>query len=178
MNTSIKENKCFRSPVLKRFMRDKDGNVAIEFAAVALPFFILIFGVLETAVVFLAGTALEFGMQEAARTVQTASIVGGETGFKNSVCDNAVMLPDCVANIKVDVRSYSNFAAATFPPTLLPDGTINPNTTFNKGGPGDTIVVRVSYEWPILNTVVGSGLGNMANGNKLLTASWAFQNEP
>ncbi len=169
--------------VLKRFFRNDDGVVAIEFAAVAFPFFLLIVGTLETAIVFMAGMALDHGMQRTARFVQTGQAVianMSQSDFKTMVCDNAVMLPNCLTTVKVDVRNFGDFTAATFPPMTKPNGDpLNDvDYQYNIGAPEETVVVRVSFEWPILSSVINSGLGNMNNGNRLLISSWAFKNEP
>ena len=168
---------------LKRFIRNDDGVVAIEFAAVAFPFFLLILGTIETATVFMAGMALDYGMSSTARFVQTgqANAVGlSETGFKTMICDAAVMLPNCVSTINVDVRKFDKFTDASFPPMTKPNGDpLDPGDyQYDIGQAESTVVIRVSYEWPILSSVINSGLGNMNNGNRLLISSWAFKNEP
>ncbi len=179
----IKKRKTVKTPALKRFFRNEDGVVAIEFAAVAFPFFLLIVGTLETAIVFMAGMALDHGMQRTARFVQTgqAAIANmSQSDFKTMVCDNAVMLPNCQATVKVDVRNFGDFTAATFPPMTKPNGDplADVDYQYNIGASEETVVVRVSYVWPILSSVINSGLGNMNNGDRLLISSWAFKNEP
>jgi len=183
MLLKIKNRKNLKTSVLKRFYRNDDGVVAIEFAAVAFPFFLLIIGTMETAIVFMAGMALDHGMQRTARFVQTGQAVVAnmsQDDFKTMVCDNAVMLPDCVATVKVDVRSFGDFTAATFPTMTKPNGDPldDVDYQYNIGAPEETVVVRVSYEWPILSSVINSKLGNMNSGNRLLISSWAFKNEP
>jgi Flp pilus assembly protein TadG len=43
----------------RRIRRDESGATAIEFGLVALPFFALMFAILETALLFLASQTLE-----------------------------------------------------------------------------------------------------------------------
>ncbi len=168
---------------LKRFFRNEDGVVAIEFGAIAFPFFLLIIGTFETATVFMAGMALDHGMHRTARFVQTGQAADAnlsEADFKAMVCDNAVMLPNCASTVKVDVRKFDDFTAATFPSMTQPDGELQlpEDLEYDIGTAESTVVVRVAYEWPILSSYINSGLGNMNNGNRLLIASWAFKNEP
>ena len=54
----------------KRFTRNEDGATAIEFAIVALPFFALLFGILELAVVFFINSALVQATAEAGRVLR------------------------------------------------------------------------------------------------------------
>jgi len=141
--------------VLKRLLRNDEGAVAIEFAAVAFPFFLLIIATIETAIVFMAGMSLEHGMQRTARFVQTGQAVIADMSqddFKTMVCDNAVMLPDCVATINVDVRKFDDFTSATFPPMTLPNG--NPLNSadyqYDIGTSEETVVVRFRLNGPFL----------------------------
>ena len=65
-----------------------------------------------------------------------------------------------------------------------------PNLTFNSQGqvtntwqysPGTTgqvVVVRVMYQWPVFGGPLGFNLSNLPNGNRLIMAAAAFQNEP
>jgi hypothetical protein len=39
-------------------------------------------------------------------------------------------------------------------------------------------VVRVMYQWPVFGGPLGFTLSNLSNGNRLIMASAAFQNEP
>ena len=183
MLLKIKNRKNAKTSILGRFFRNDDGVVAIEFAAVAFPFFLLIIGTLETAIVFMAGMALDHGMQRTARFVQTgqaATANMSQSDFKTMVCDNAVMLPSCLTTVKVDVRNFDSFTSASFPSMTKPNGDPldDADYQYNIGASEETVVVRVSFEWPILSSVINSGLGNMNNGNRLLISSWAFKNEP
>ena len=42
-------------------VRQQDGAAAVEFALVAAPFLAMVFAIMETAIVFFAGQALETG---------------------------------------------------------------------------------------------------------------------
>ena len=59
------------SGVTRRFARQKDGAVAVEFALVAAPFLAMVFAVMETAVIFFAGQALETAAADSARLILT-----------------------------------------------------------------------------------------------------------
>ena len=57
--------------VLRRFARRQDGAAAIEFAMVAAPFLAMVFAIMETAIVFFAGQALETAAADSARLIMT-----------------------------------------------------------------------------------------------------------
>jgi Flp pilus assembly protein TadG len=55
----------------RRFVRQQDGSVAVEFSLVAIPFLGLTFAILETALVFFAGQTLETAVTDSARLIMT-----------------------------------------------------------------------------------------------------------
>jgi len=183
MSTKLKNKKKHKRSLLRRFLGNDEGVVAIEFGALAIPFIVIIVITFETATVFMAGMALDRGMSQSARFIQTGQAAQAglsEDGFKAMVCAGAIMLPNCQGNIKVDVTEFDEFTSAEFPSMRKPNGDLKDDDDFNFdiGQTESTVVVRVAYEWPILSSAINSGLGNMNSGNRLLISSWAFKNEP
>ena len=70
-------------------VRQQDGAAAVEFALVAAPFLALVFAIMETAMVFFAGQALETAAADSARLIMTgqAQTQGfDQAKFKQEVC--------------------------------------------------------------------------------------------
>jgi hypothetical protein len=88
------------------------------------------------------------------------------------------MLLGCDARLGLDVRKYAGFGSVQFPPALDGDGNLSGNQTFDPGQPGDVVVVRAFYTWPMLTPTVGTQFTNMSGGHRLLEATIAFRNEP
>jgi hypothetical protein len=65
-------------------------------------------------------------------------------------------------------------------PTLTFDGNgnVTNNWQYNPGNPGDIVVMRVMYQWPVFLGPLGMSLQNESNGNMLLMATAVFKNEP
>jgi len=86
----------------KRFKKNEDGATAIEFAIVALPFFTLLFGIMELAIVFFVNSALVHATSEAGRHVRVGNFqaCGGADQFKALVCENMKGLGSNSANNK------------------------------------------------------------------------------
>ena len=79
------------------------------------------------------------------------------------------------------MQTASSFAAAnTSSPTLTFDahGNVTNSWSYNPGNPGDIVVMRVMYQWPVFLGPLGMGLANEGNGNLLLIATATFKNEP
>jgi hypothetical protein len=49
---------------------------------------------------------------------------------------------------------------------------------YNPGSPGQIVVVRAMYQWPVFLGPLGFNLSNLANGDRLLMATATFKNEP
>ena len=57
--------------LLRRFARQQGGAAAVEFGLVAAPFLALVFAIMETAIVFFSGQALETAVADASRLIMT-----------------------------------------------------------------------------------------------------------
>ena len=97
---------------LARLRRDEGGATAVEFAIVALPFIALLVAILETALMFFAGQAMDTAVDQAARMVRTgqAQQQGLDINkFKEQICGQISLLFDCPAGLKIDVEKYATF---------------------------------------------------------------------
>ncbi|PZA09105.1 pilus assembly protein [Rhodopseudomonas palustris] len=172
------------SPALalaRRFRRSGQGSAAVEFAMVAPIFFALLFAIIEVGLIFFAGQVLETAVQDSSRLILTRQAQDGsmqETDFKNDVCNRVKGLFSC-DGIYVDVENYgSDFSKVELVTPIDKDKNFIDNMKYDIGGPGDIIVVRVFYQWPLFVTGLGFDPSNLANGNRLLMATTAFRNEP
>ena len=166
---------------LSRFGKAKSGATVVEFALVATPFFLLLYAILDISLIFFASTTLENGIVGAARKIRTGEAQSmGMTAaqFRTLVCNEISMMLGCDARLGLDVRKYNGFGNAAFPAALDSNGNMVGNMSFNPGLPGDVVVIRAYYTWPMLTPTVGTKFVNMAGGHRLLEASIAFRNEP
>ena len=167
--------------ILRRFRRNHRGSAAVEFALVAPLFFGLLFAIIELALIFFASQVLETVTQDSARVImtgqaQTSAFTQGQ--FKNLVCSKVVALFDCTNGISIDVQSYSAFGSVNIAdPIDAGKNFVAPNN-YLPGGPGDIVVVRIFYQWPLIVTGLGFNAANLSGSKRLLTATAAFQNEP
>ena len=167
------------SGVTRRFARQKDGAVAVEFALVAAPFLAMVFAVMETAVIFFAGQALETAAADSARLILTGQAQSqgyDQAKFKQAVCGKIYGLFNCTGGLKVDVRNYLSFASVSTAKPIT-NGVANIQENYAPGGPGDIVVVRLMYQWPVYVSLLGLNLSDNGN-NRLLMATVAFRNEP
>ena len=172
-----------RTAMATRFARREDGAAALEFAIVAAPFFAIVLATLQTSLAFFAGQVLESAVADSSReiltgTAQNASLT--QSAFATAVCGKVQALFNC-NNLMIDVQTAASFGAAnTSMPTLTFNGSgaVTNSWSFQPGNPGDIVVMRVMYQWPVFLGPLGLGLSNESNGNLLLMATATFKNEP
>jgi Flp pilus assembly protein TadG len=162
---------------MRRLARKQDGAAAVEFGMVAAPFLLLVFAILETAIVFFAGQTLETAVSDSGRLIMTGQAQQkgfNQATFKEEVCSRIYGLFDCMGGLYVDVKTFPSFGQINLTPPLDPDGKFQNNMAFQPGGPSEIVVVRLFYQWPIYVAL----LSNMAGNKRLLMATSAFRNEP
>ena len=136
--------------------------------------------IIETAIVFFAGQALETAAADSARLIMTgqAQTAGyDKTKFKEAVCAKIYGLFDCNAGLHVDVKSYASFASVP-PAKPITNGNLDTNTSYAPGTPGDIVVVKLMYQWPVYVSLLGLNLSDLSGGKRLLMSTVAFRNEP
>ena len=167
--------------VLRRFRRNRRGVAAVEFALVAPLFFGLLFAIIELAMVFFASQVLETETQDSARMIMTGQAQNAsftQAQFKNLVCSKLTIMFDCVNGVSIDVQSYTAFGSVNVADPIDASKNFVPPNNYLPGNPGDVVVVRLFYEWPLYVTGLGFNIANISGSQRLLTATAAFQNEP
>ena len=168
-----------------RFARADRGATAIEFAMISLPLMLLIFGVLELAMVLLVATTMEAATESAARMIRTGEFQSSgsstKADFKALVCARMSWLSaKCNTDLWVDVRTFNDFN------TLAGNGpqngaAFNPAATcFATGQPTDIVLVRAYFQWTLFAPLLSNALEDMGGGSgkRLLSFATAFRNEP
>jgi Flp pilus assembly protein TadG len=179
------------SRLLARFARAERGATAVEFGLVALPVLVMIFGLLELALVFLVTTTLDTATQFAARQIRTGafqvSAANTRADFKTLVCSGMTWLSSkCATDLWLDVQTFSDFnslatVAPVNPTTFNPSDPLHPTPTcFSTGQPTDIVLVRAYFEWDLFTPLLNNALENMGSGSgkRLISATTAFRNEP
>jgi Flp pilus assembly protein TadG len=173
--------RLLRLKTVRRFARRNDGIAAVEFGIVAAPFLALMFAIMETALVFFASQTLETAVADSARLIMTGQAQQGnftQAQFKTAVCSKILGLFDCNAGLKIDVKTYTSFSSIGTSKPIDENGNLQTNFGYTPGNPGDIVVVRLMYEWPIYVSLLGFNLADMSGNKRLIIATAAFRNEP
>lgn len=172
--------------ILRRFCRNDRGSAAVEFSLIAVPFFALLFAIIETGLVFFADQVLETGIHDSSRFIYTNQMTQQNTNavqFKQDLCPRIQILMNC-DNVDIDVKYYPPGTAITIVDPISGTGSYdNSGFTFNlpPSGATGTVVVRGFYRWPLIVTGLGYNIANIDRGTgnrRLLAATAAFHIEP
>lgn len=176
--------------LLRRFIGDRQGVAAIEFAVLAIPFFLFIFAILESCLSFAAQQVLSNAMDNVARAVRTGQLPAlTESQLKKAICDHIEVIvgSDCMTNgnLNVDLRSYTTFKAAATDTYTVVGGNIfikrNTAVLPLQVTPGASLTIntlRVFYKWPVITDVMRTYMANIGGNKTLLFATTTWQNEP
>lgn len=168
----------------RRFGRDRSGSAAIEFSLLALPFFLLIFAVLESCIAFASQEVLANATDDVARFLRTGQIKAAdmtETRLRKMICDRiSYMVGSGCPYLEVDLKQYASFEdASKVRVKYTADKDID--TTGFGVTPGKSMsknMLRVFYRWPVMTNFMASSLSNLKGNRTLHFASVTWQNEP
>ncbi|MGN7294494.1 TadE/TadG family type IV pilus assembly protein [Rhizobium sp. SAFR-030] len=191
-----------RHAAWRRIWRSPDGAAAIEFAILAIPYFMIIFAIIETFVAFTAEQLVSNAVETLSRQLRTGQITYAlgrttdktEPQFRKIFCDEVSILIRCSEQelttpklLYLDVRSFATFAQI---PTTIPRmstdtyADLNPASfKYAPGGPKTINMVRAYYRWQIITDLVRPYITNIRPNNGslpsdfLIVGTAAFQNE-
>lgn len=182
--------RAIKSIFVKKARKSRQrGVAAVEFALVATPFLMLLFGLFEIMMIFFVQTTLESAVNEESRKIKTGQASAGTgitaAAFKAGICARMMGLADCTNRLFVMVENQPATGALPSPmtnPSILASPPYQQNTAA-----GSIVVVRGFYMWPLMTPGISSALkntsatgpnGNLGSTNRMLIATSAFRNEP
>ncbi|MBA4013557.1 MAG: hypothetical protein C0481_16970 [Phenylobacterium sp.] len=182
--------------VIRRFVRSRRGATAVEFALISMPLMMLMFGVLELAMILLVSATLDTATDFAARNIRTGQFQSGQSsapvtqqGFRQLVCVNMSWLKRMcsVAAPKpgdpdpnplfVEARTFSTYVSAGAAAPRDPNTFDPQQTNWCAGNPEDIVVVTTYYKWPIVTPLIRPLFKNY-EGGRMISSTRLFRNEP
>lgn len=176
--------RALRGRLCGRFWRDRKGSTAIEFTALAIPFSLLVFAILESCISFAGQQVMANATDDIARQIRTGQLRPAdlnEVKLKELICDrlNIVVSSDC-PGLLVDLRQFTTFAdAAKLRIKLTADKDIDTTGFDVKPGPSlSRNTLRVFYKWPVMTDFMRKSMSNLKDSKTLHFATATWQNEP
>ncbi len=187
----------------RKLARSSDGAAAIEFAILAVPYFLIVFAIIETFVAFAAEQLVTNAVNTLGRELRTGQITYNLnrsttdmdiTKFRRAFCEEVNIMIQCSEEeiatpnkLYIDARTFTSFAA--IPKTIPRKSTaaysdIDPTSfKFTPGGPSSINMLRAYYRWQVITDLVRPFITTIrpADGSMpsdfLIVATTAFQNE-
>lgn len=184
----------------KRLLRSRDGAAAIEFAILSIPYFIIIFAIIETFAAYTAEQLVTNAVNTMARELRTGNITfnrGGpsdmsEAQFRDAFCDEISIMISCSAadvetpaNLYLDVETLPSFEAiadkASIPRVGGDYSDLDTSAFhFAPGGPNTINLLRAYYRWNVTFDLLRSLTHIRPDSDTqqiLVIATTAFRNE-
>ena len=197
------ERRGSRFRLWRKLVRSKDGAAAIEFAILAVPYFLIIFAIIETFVAFAAEQLVTNAVNTLGRQIRTGQITYqmnrpatdmDVAKFRKAFCDEVNIMIQCSeeeiatpSKLYIDARTFSKFAdiPKTIPRMSTADfADIDPTSfKFEPGGPDTVNMLRAYYRWQVITDLVRPYITTIrpSDGSLpsdfLIVATTAFQNE-
>ncbi len=187
----------------RKLARSSDGAAAIEFAILAVPYFLIVFAIIETFVAFAAEQLVTNAVNTLGRELRTGQITYNLnrsttdmdiTKFRRAFCEEVNIMIQCSEEeiatpnkLYIDARTFTSFAA--IPKTIPRKSTAAysdidpPSFKFTPGGPSSINMLRAYYRWQVITDLVRPFITTIrpADGSMpsdfLIVATTAFQNE-
>lgn len=179
------------------FGKDRQGAAALEFALSAPFMIVLMVGIMEIAMMSFSSALVEGAVRNASRFGITGLEADGGVSRETAIIQQ--IQNDTLGMIAVDNSNIQTLVYPSFEDIGLPEpftdnapanGVYDDGETFNDingngqwdpdmgqagaGGPGDVVVYRVSYEWPLMLGLLTEFFGTSID----MGASIAVRNEP
>lgn len=172
-----------RPSMFARFCRNNRGTVAIEFALIALPFFLLIFAIIEISLSFTAEQVMSNTVDDLSRKLRTGQLKASDvSGSKLAtlICGQLLMPAAGCPDLVVDLQTYATFKAVPKTIPIKADNDVDASGFKNApGGAGTINQLRVFYRWPILTDLMKPRIESIkGKGKTLLFSTATWQNEP
>ncbi len=167
--------------LFKKWRKQEDGATAVEFSLIAIPFVIIILGIIEISLYFATSSLLHGSAEEAARLIRTGqvqqSLGDPQTMFEEALCEHAAVFISC-NDIQYEVITLNDFSDFdNHPPQYDADGNLV-TAAFSAGGVNDVVLVRAVHRYDFTTPIIGSIIGDSGTNSRLILSTIVLQTEP
>ncbi|APX12358.1 TadE/TadG family type IV pilus assembly protein [Tateyamaria omphalii] len=170
--------------LLRRFRREEDGHMVVEFALAIPLMFTLFMTSVELGIYQVRQGFLDRGLDMAVRNVRlNTSANYSHSDIKQMVCEFSGFLEDCDTALKLEMtpvsaRSFSGFSHS--PDCADISMPVTPSTTFVHGREHELMMLRACYSFqPVFPmTGLGASFSKDGAGRVKMTAMSGFVQEP
>ena len=169
---------------LRRFRREEDGQMMVEFAVLVPLVFTLFLTSVEMGMYAMRQSFLDRGLDMAVRNVRLNTGVNySHKDIKEMVCEYSGFLPDCDDALKLEMSPVNVRAFVSLPE--IPDCIdvslpVTPSRTFVHGSDHQLMLLRACYKFdPIFPTTgLGYSFSKDGSGQAQMVSLSGFVQEP
>nr|WP_245571260.1 TadE/TadG family type IV pilus assembly protein [Neorhizobium alkalisoli] len=183
-----------RGGALGRIFRSRDGAAAIEFAMLAIPYFMIVFAILETFIAYTGEQLVANAVDTMARKLRTGNITASNTdrtAFRRTFCNEVSIMIKCSEEeiatpdkLWLDVRSFPSFAdiPGNVPLNSSQDLDTSSVNNYTPGAQKTINMVRAYYRWDVVTDLLRPYITNVRpSGGRpnyfLIVETATFRNE-
>ena len=163
-----------------KLFADENGTTAIEFAIVAIPFLMIVLGLLEISIMFVIDVNLDSATANFATLIRTGQVqapgasassssgaVMDLSDAKTKICNNIPVVPlsICTSQLQIDVRTLSAFSAASGPTPISGSSFNTSNLCYYSGNAGNVVQITAYFMYQILNPILLPGFAMVQSYN-------------
>jgi Flp pilus assembly protein TadG len=166
--------------LLRSLSKDRKGSAAIEFAILALPFFVVIFAIAEIAIMYFVDSGLDAALHKAVRSVRVGVAKSGNWDsikFKQVVCNELALSFNCSTKLKVRATVITDMASIN-KGNPITTGTLNVTESFDLGDSGSYVLIQAYLPWDPTFQLYTIASSRMSDGSYLLGSAELIKNEP
>lgn len=166
--------------LLRSLSKDRKGSAAIEFAILALPFFVVIFAIAEIAIMYFVDSGLDAALHKAVRQVRVGVAKSGSwdaVKFKDVVCKELSYSFGCATKLKVRATVITNMATIT-KASPISGGSLNVAEDFDLGDSGSYVLVQAFLPWDPTFKLYALSSAKLSDGSYVLGSAELIKNEP
>jgi len=177
-----------------RLARSRDGAAAIEFALLAIPYFMIVFAILETFIAYTGEQLVANAVDTMSRKLRTGNIIAATTDrteFRRKFCNEVSVIIKCsdaeIASpdkLWLDVRTFTNFGQIPGNVPMTSGGDLDTDSidNYSPGAQKTVNMVRAYYRWDIVTDLLRPYITNVRpNGGRpnyfLIVETATFRNE-
>jgi Flp pilus assembly protein TadG len=152
-----------------KFRSNRAGTSAVEFAIIAAPFFAILLGTLELALIFIVNTGLSVATEALATQIRTGQVQApgvaatSSSGVqldlndaKTQLCNQIQIVSSatCMQQLQIDVRSLTSFQNTSSTSPISGSTFNSSNLCFYSGNAGDVVEMRAYYLYPLIDPLL------------------------
>lgn len=175
-------NRCLDG--LRRFHRGEEGSATIEFVIIFPVFFTFFLSTFELGMLEIRHVMMDRGLDVAVRQIRLGELEPvTQAGFKQAVCDAAAIIPDCMNQIKLEMRRIDPNAWIAIPASADCVDRNDPNVAVREFTPGMSnwlMLIRACalFDPYFPTTGLGASLPRVSGGAYGLISTSSYVIEP